>query len=44
MAKYALEDEGGAILLAFWDGKSKGTENMIEIAKRLGIIVWMVRY
>jgi len=29
-------------LLAFWDGSSKGTENMIEIARELGLSVTVV--
>jgi hypothetical protein len=43
MAKYAIEDNN-AILLAFWDGVSKGTSHMIELAKKHGLIVWLVRY
>ena len=31
-------------LIAFWDGKSKGTHNMIDIAKRKGLIVRVVKY
>lgn len=31
-------------LIAFWDGKSKGTENMIETAKRNGLKVAVFRY
>jgi hypothetical protein len=37
MAKYADN------LIAFWDGKSKGTGHMIDIAKRLGLNVHVVR-
>lgn len=33
MAKY------GTHLLAFWDGKSRGTKNMIETARRYGLVV-----
>lgn len=32
------------VLVAFWDGKSKGTANMIEIAKKKGIPVRVVSY
>ena len=32
MLNYALGAE--AIVVAFWDGKSRGTANMINIAKR----------
>lgn len=31
-------------LVAFWDGKSKGTKNMIEVAKELGLKVRTVMY
>lgn len=31
-------------LIAFWDGKSKGTKNMIDIALRKGLVVKVVRY
>lgn len=36
--------EIGDVLLAFWDGKSKGTKNMIENALRKGleVHVWRV--
>ena len=43
MAKYASEADHG-ILVAFWDGISKGTRNMIEIAKRYGLDVKVVKY
>jgi len=31
-------------LIAFWDGKSKGTKNMIDYAKSKGLKVKVVRY
>lgn len=31
-------------LLAFWDGSSKGTAHMIDIATKKGLIVKVVRY
>lgn len=31
-------------LLAFWDGKSKGTEHMIRTAQRKGLYVKIVHY
>jgi hypothetical protein len=31
-------------LIAFWDGKSKGTKHMIDIALDKGLIVKVVRY
>ena len=32
MAQYASQDNG--VLMAFWDGKSHGTKNMIALAKQ----------
>lgn len=34
----------GDSLLAFWDGKSRGTKHMIDIATRKGLAVNVVRY
>ena len=42
MAKYASEAYG--VLFAFWDGKSKGTKNMIDLAKRYDLEVHVVNY
>ena len=36
MAKYAYE-YGNGVLLAFWDGKSRGTKSMIELAKKYNL-------
>jgi hypothetical protein len=30
-------------LIAFWDGKSKGTKNMIQIAKKHNLNLWIFR-
>jgi hypothetical protein len=38
MAEYA---DG---LIAFWDGKSKGTKHMIDIANKMGLKVRVIRY
>lgn len=43
MAKYASEDNGG-MLITFWDGKSRGTKHMINLAKRYGLEVHTVTY
>lgn len=47
MAKYAAEyddeDEEG-ILVAFWDGKSRGTKNMIDNAKKYGLTQYIVGF
>lgn len=42
MAKYASEAYG--VLFAFWDGNSKGTKHMIDLAKRYGLEVHVVKY
>jgi len=47
MAKYAAEyededDEG--ILVAFWDGKSRGTKNMIDNAEKYGLAQYTVEF
>lgn len=42
MAKYAAEETG--VLFAFWDGKSRGTKNMIDWAKSYGLEIHVVRY
>lgn len=44
MAKFASEDGNEGILIAFWDGKSKGTKHMIDLAKRYGLNVHVVDY
>lgn len=37
MADYATKDSDRAILFAFWDGQSRGTKGMIDIARRCGM-------
>lgn len=32
------------VLIAFWDGKSKGTKHMIDIAKQMKLDVRVVMY
>jgi hypothetical protein len=32
------------VLLAFWDGKSRGTEHMINTMKKLNKPVWVINY
>ena len=44
MAKFAVEDDNDGMLIAFWDGKSKGTKHMIDLAKRYGLEVHVVNY
>ena len=42
MAIYAKEDNG--ILIAFWDGVSKGTKHMINLANKHGLRVFVINY
>lgn len=44
MANYVASSDCKGILLCFWDGQSKGTENMIQTAKNIGIEVKVVYY
>ena len=44
MAKYAIADGNYGVLIAFWDGKSKGIKHMIDIAKKNGLEVHIVRF
>lgn len=43
MAKYAQE-QGNGVLFAFWDGKSKGTKWMIELAKKYNLEVHIFNF
>lgn len=43
MAMYATHDAEG-VLFAFWDGESKGTEHMIDIAKEYGLEMHVVNF
>lgn len=42
MAKYAAKEVG--VLIAFWDGISKGTKHMIDLAKRYDLEVHVVYF
>ncbi len=42
MAIYAKEDNG--VLIAFWDGQSKGTKHMIDLANKYGLKVFVINY
>lgn len=42
MAKYAAIENG--VLFAFWNGESKGTKYMIDLAKRYGLEVHVILY
>lgn len=44
MAKYAIADGNYGVLIAFWDGKSKGTKHMIDLADKNGLEAHVVRF
>ena len=44
IAKFAVEDDNDGMLIAFWDGQSRGTKHMIDLAKRYGLEVHVVNY
>ena len=44
MAKYSVKDDNYGMLVAFWDGKSKGTKNMIDAAKKMNMDVHVIEY
>jgi hypothetical protein len=43
MAKLAT-DNGRGVLLAFWDGKSKGTKHMIDLAEKHKMEIYITLY
>lgn len=44
MAKYAVENGNDGMLIAFWDGVSKGTKHMIDLANRYGLEVHIIKF
>lgn len=42
MAEYAAARSNG-MLVAFWDGESRGTKNMIEEAEKVGLYIKIVK-
>ena len=44
MAKYAVQDGNYGILVAFWDGESRGTKHMIDLARKHELEVHVVNY
>lgn len=42
MLEYALQRT--PLIIAFWDGMSRGTKNMIEQGKKAGAMVQIIRY
>ena len=39
-----LMSENADALICFWDGRSKGTKNMIDLANRVGLLMRVIRY
>ena len=44
MATYAKQDSQLGVLIACWEGKSRGTKSMIDLAEKHGLRVFIVRY
>ena len=44
MAKFAVSDESYGVLIAFWDGKSRGTKHMIDLAEKHGLEIFIISY
>lgn len=45
MAEYACENgSDNGLLVAFWDGASKGTKSMIDLATKKGMLVKVIKY
>jgi hypothetical protein len=44
MADIATANGANGILLAFWDGKSRGTKNMIELAEKYKMEIFITLY
>ena len=44
MAKYAVSDDSIGVLVACWDGISKGTKHMIDLANKYGLEVLIVNF
>lgn len=42
MAQYAAESDRLGVLIAFWDGKSRGTKMMIDLAKKNNLKVFVI--
>lgn len=44
MAKFAVENGNDGMLIAFWDGESRGTKHMIDLANKHGLEVHVVNF
>lgn len=42
MAQYAAKSDQLGVLIAFWDGKSRGTKMMIDLAKKNNLKVFVI--
>ena len=42
MAQYAAKSKKLGVLIAFWDGKSRGTKMMIDLAKKNNLKVFVI--
>ena len=42
MLEYAIEET--PVVIAFWDGESRGTKHTIDTARSMGINVYVIRY
>lgn len=44
MAKFASKNGNIGVLIAFWDGKSRGTKHMIDLVRKYRLRVHVVTY
>ncbi len=44
MAEFAADCDGVKALVVFWDGTSRGTANMLDLAKDYGLQVRVIRF
>lgn len=43
MAILSMSDGYMGVLLAFWDGQSRGTKHMIDLAKKHNVKVYVIK-
>lgn len=44
MVRYASDYSSRGALIAFWDGESKGTKNIIKVADRINLKSYIIKY
>ena len=44
MAKFAISQNSYGVLIAFWNGQSKGTKHMIDLAEKYGLEIYIINY